>query len=48
MINVIWDKGFKKIYKKKVINTILLKRSFWNAINLFVENPFDKSLKHIN
>jgi len=45
MITVRWDKGFKKSYKKKISNSPLLKRNFWNAMNLFIDNPFEKSLK---
>ncbi len=45
MINIRWDKGFKKSYKKKVSNSPLLKKSFWNAMSVFVKNPFDKSLR---
>ncbi|HMS64506.1 MAG TPA: type II toxin-antitoxin system mRNA interferase toxin, RelE/StbE family [Ignavibacteria bacterium] len=45
MIKLIWDKGFKKSYKKKISNSTSLKRNFWNAVNKFNENPFDKSLR---
>ncbi|MCY7362973.1 MAG: type II toxin-antitoxin system mRNA interferase toxin, RelE/StbE family [Ignavibacteria bacterium] len=39
------DKGFKKSYKKKISNSLSVKRNFWNAINKFSDNPFDKSLR---
>lgn len=40
MIKIIWDKGFKKIYQKKVKNNADLKKRFWRAVELFSDNPF--------
>ena len=40
MIRLIWDKGFKRQYRKKVKNDENLKRRFWVALELFAENPF--------
>ncbi len=45
MINIIWDRGFKKIYKKKVKNDDELKNKFWDAVELFSKNPFDPRLR---
>ena len=45
MINLIWDNNFKKSYKKKISSSEILKNHFWNSIEIFVTNPFDKSLK---
>ena len=45
MTNLIWDASFKRSYKKRISNDILLKTKFWNAINLFATNPFDARLK---
>jgi mRNA-degrading endonuclease YafQ of YafQ-DinJ toxin-antitoxin module len=45
LIKVIWDQGFKKIYKKKVKNNIELKKRFWRALGLFSKNTFDARLR---
>ncbi|MEQ8169723.1 MAG: type II toxin-antitoxin system mRNA interferase toxin, RelE/StbE family [Candidatus Eremiobacterota bacterium] len=45
MIELIWDKGFKKTYKKRITYDHVLKSKFWEAINLFSENPFNRSLR---
>lgn len=45
MIKVIWDEGFKRIYKKKVKNNEDLKKRFWEALGLFTENPFNPRLR---
>ena len=44
-MNLVWDPGFKKTYKKKVKNNKALKDSFWEAVKLFIENPFQPQLK---
>ena len=45
MIKIFWDKGFKRTYKKKVKNNYDLKRQFWEAMQIFSENPFSPRLK---
>lgn len=45
MIKVTWDQGFKKIYRKKVKNNAELKKNFWKALELFVENPFHPRIR---
>ena len=45
MIIFIWDKGFKKAYKKRIGNNEFLKKKFWEAIKLFSGNPFHPRLK---
>ena len=47
MINLIWDPGFKRIYKKKVKNNSELKKKFWDAIKLFTEDPFNPQLMNL-
>lgn len=32
VINITWDHGFKKIYKKKAKNNEELKKKFWDAL----------------
>ena len=45
MIKIIWDEGFKKIYKKKIKNNKILKDKFWKTMKLFVKNPFLPQLR---
>ena len=45
MLNVAWDRGFKKIYQKKVRNNEDLKARFWSSLEEFSANPFDPRLK---
>lgn len=45
MIKIHWDKGFKKSYKKKISHSSLLRKNFWDALDLFSNNPFDKKLR---
>lgn len=45
MIKVIWDQGFKRIYKKKIKNNEELKKRFWDAIELFSKEPFSHRLR---
>ena len=45
MINLIWDQGFKRRYKKRVKNNTELKTKFWEAIELFTKEPFNPRLR---
>lgn len=45
MINLAWDSSFKSSYKKRIRNHPKLKKNFWEALELFSNNPFDSSLK---
>jgi len=45
MIRIAWDKGFRKIYTRKVRNDALLKKRFWKAMELFSRNPFHPRLR---
>jgi len=45
MTEIIWDKGFKKTYKKMIKYEHGLKSKFWEAMNLFSENPFNRNLR---
>ena len=45
MIKITWDRGFKKIYKKKIKNDNELKKRFWDAMELFSKNPFNPILR---
>ncbi|HQJ93989.1 MAG TPA: type II toxin-antitoxin system mRNA interferase toxin, RelE/StbE family [Syntrophorhabdaceae bacterium] len=45
MIEISWDQGFKRIYRKKVKNDDELKNRFWSAVEIFVKDPFQPSLR---
>ncbi len=40
MINIVWDQGFKRIYRKKIVRNDEIKGRFWDAIKKFTKNPF--------
>ncbi len=45
MIKIIWDQGFKRIYKKKIKNNEELKKKFWDTMELFSKEPFNHRLR---
>ena len=45
MIKIIWDQGFKRVYKRKVKNNDEYKKKFWDAFEIFSKDPFDPQLK---
>lgn len=45
MIKIVWDRGFKRIYKKKVKDDEELKKRFWDSIELFSNEPFNSRLR---
>jgi toxin HigB-1 len=45
LIRITWDKGFRRIYGKKVKNDTELKQRFWKAMKLFSGNPFHQKLR---
>ena len=45
MIEIIWDAGFKRSYKKRISHDEILKTKFWDSIKIFVQNPYDARLK---
>ncbi|MCF6149289.1 MAG: type II toxin-antitoxin system mRNA interferase toxin, RelE/StbE family [Candidatus Kuenenia sp.] len=44
-MKIVWDQGFKRIYKKKIKYNDELKNKFWEAITLFSKTPFNPRLK---
>ncbi|MDI9562009.1 MAG: type II toxin-antitoxin system mRNA interferase toxin, RelE/StbE family [Pseudomonadota bacterium] len=44
-MEISWDQGFKRIYRKKVKNDDELKNRFWSAVEIFVKDPFQPSLR---
>ena len=45
MVNLVWDQAFKRKYKKIFTLNIELKKSFWEAMSVFSQNPFDPKLR---
>ena len=45
MINLICDSGFKRAYQKKITQDEALKKRFWKALELFLENPYEQQLR---
>jgi len=45
MVNLVWDQAFKKKYKKLFSFDSDLKKSFWEAVTCFTENPFNPRLR---
>ena len=45
MINITWDHGFKRIYKKKIKNDSELKKKFRKSLETFSKNPFNPQLR---
>ncbi len=45
MIELVWDAGFKRSYKKRVAPDAVLKQRFWDALELFVHDPFAHELR---
>ena len=45
MVNLVWDQAFKRKYKKIFTLNIALKKSFWQAMSIFSQNPFDPKLR---
>ena len=45
MINLVWDSGFKRSYKKRIADDVVLKKKFWNSLEVFVKQPHDARLK---
>ncbi len=45
MLNISWDSGFKRVYKKKVRGDAHLKEEFWEMMELFGRDPFNPILK---
>lgn len=44
MIELVWDEGFKRAYKRR-INEKEVKERFWKKLKLFVKDPFHPQLR---
>ena len=45
MIQLVWDAGFKRAYKKRISPDALLKQRFWDALEQFASDPFTPELR---
>lgn len=45
MINISWDQGFKRVYRRKVKKDAELKARFWEAFEMFAKDPFQPRLR---
>ena len=45
MIKISFSNSFKKSFKKTIKNDINIENKFWDKINIFINEPFERSLK---
>jgi mRNA-degrading endonuclease YafQ of YafQ-DinJ toxin-antitoxin module len=45
MINVAFSSSFKKAFERKIKNRPELEEKFWKKVEIFIHDPFAKSLK---
>jgi len=45
MTKVIWDKGFEKSYQQRIRLFPAIKNDFFDALDLFAEDPFHPALR---
>lgn len=45
MIEVVWDQGFKRSYRKRISRAPHLKKQFWEKMELFLDDPFSPMLR---
>lgn len=45
MINVAFSSSFKKAFERKIKNRPELEEKFWKKVEIFIHDPFGKSLK---
>ena len=45
MIEVVWDTGFKRSYRKRIRRLPYLQDRFWNRMELFIDDPFNPKLR---
>ncbi len=44
MIEVVWDQGFKRSYRKRISRAPHLNKQFWEKMELFLDDPFSLML----
>ncbi|MBK8341558.1 MAG: type II toxin-antitoxin system mRNA interferase toxin, RelE/StbE family [Flavobacteriales bacterium] len=44
-MDLVWDAGFKRSYKKRIAPDPNLKKRFWDAVEQFTGDPFATPLK---
>jgi addiction module RelE/StbE family toxin len=45
VIKAVWDEAFKRSYKKRIQKNEVLRRKFWQRMELFLESPFSPQLR---
>jgi toxin HigB-1 len=45
VIKISWDRGFKRVYRKKIKKDDELKNRFWEAAEIFEKDPFNSRLR---
>jgi len=45
MIEISFSSSFKRVFKKKIKKNEVLEKKFWEKLEKFIKNPFDKELK---
>ena len=45
MIELVWDAGFKRSYRKRIATDAFLKQRFWEVLEVFVVDPFALELR---
>jgi addiction module RelE/StbE family toxin len=45
VIDAVWDAGFKRSYRKRIVKQPHLKRLFWKKMEDFMSDPFSPQLR---
>jgi hypothetical protein len=45
MIKFIWDQGFERSYRQRIRTQPAIKTEFFDALDLFAEDPFHSALR---
>lgn len=45
MMELVWDAGFKRSYKKRIAPDAVLKQRFWDTLEILVSDPFAHPLR---
>jgi len=45
VIRAVWDEGFKRSYRKRIRKNEMLRKKFWERLELFLSSPFAPQLR---
>lgn len=45
MIEISFSSSFKNVFKKKIKNNKRIEKAFWNCVEIFIDEPFNRKLK---